>query len=322
MFTCTGGEASDLALRIAHYATGGTGVIVTENAYHGLTAAVSAISPSLGAGVPLGNHVRTVPPPDAAVATALGRDLGEWFAENVAAAAADLARHGIRPSALIVDTIFSSDGVFADPPGFLAAAAAAIREAGGLFIADEVQPGFGRTGDTMWGFMRHGVVPDVVVLGKPMGNGIPHAGIVAKPEVLAEFGSKARYFNTFGGNPVSCAAGMAVFEVIEREALMQNAKTVGDHLMNGLRALGKTFPGIGEVRGAGLFIGVDLVRPGSGEPAPETALKLVNELRDRRILISASGRIGAALKIRPPLCFSIENADYFLSAMKNILESA
>lgn len=322
MFTCTGGEASDLALRIAQYATGNTGVIVTQNAYHGLTAAVSAVSPSLGDGVPLGAHVRTVPAPSESAAAAAGKPLGEWFAENVRSAIADLERHGIRASALIVDTIFSSDGIFSDPAGFLAPAVAVIREAGGLFIADEVQPGFGRTGDAMWGFMRHGVVPDVAVLGKPMGNGIPIAGIVAKPEVLHDFGKKARYFNTFGGNPVSCAAGMAVLDVIETEGLVDNAKDVGNYLMAGLRDLAKRQPELGQVRGAGLFIGVDLVDPATGSLSSDIALKLVNGLRDRRILISASGRTGTALKIRPPLSFSKENADHFLSALGETLADA
>ena len=166
MFTCTGSEANDLALRIAFAHTGGTGVIVTENAYHGVTLATASLSPSLGAGVPLGAHVRTVPAPTDAAS----------FAADVQAAIADLTRHGIQPAALLVDTIFSSDGVHADPPGFLKPAAEAIRAAGGLFIADEVQPGFARTGEAMWGFQRHGLIPDMVSMGKPMGNGYPVAG--------------------------------------------------------------------------------------------------------------------------------------------------
>jgi 4-aminobutyrate aminotransferase-like enzyme len=317
MFTCTGSEANDLALRIARTHTGGSGVIVTENAYHGITAAVAEASPSLGPGVPLGLHVRTVPAPDA---YRCGQDVGSAFGAAVAEAAADLKRHGVRPAALIVDTVFSSDGVFTDPAGFLKPAVQAIREAGGLFIADEVQPGFGRMGDGMWGFARHSVVPDLVTLGKPMGNGLPIAGVVAKPELLGRFAIEARYFNTFGGNPVSCAAAMAVLEVIEREGLIANAKRVGAHLQSGLQGLAKKYPVIGDVRGAGLFIGAELVEDRAAKIAnPALASAIVNKLRDRRVLISASSPCGNVLKIRPPLPFNQADADQFLSALASVL---
>jgi 4-aminobutyrate aminotransferase-like enzyme len=318
MFTCTGSETSDLALRVARNFTGGTGIIVTETAYHGITSAVSEISPSLGEHVPLGQHVRTVPAPDSLRGE--GADVGETFARNVQAAIDDLKRHGVKAAALIVDTIFSSDGVYADPAGFLAPAVEAIRRAGGVFIADEVQPGFGRTGDAMWGFQRHGVVPDLVIMGKPMGNGLPIAGLIAKPEVLEDFALRARYFNTFGGNPVCCAAGLAVLEVMENEQLMQNAKSVGSYMKQGLAELASQYASIGQVRGAGFFIGVDLVRnQESHEPAPDFAIRLVNGLRKRFILIGASGPEGHVLKIRPPLPFSRQNAEHFLSAMEDAL---
>jgi 4-aminobutyrate aminotransferase-like enzyme len=316
MLTCTGSESSDLALRIARAFTGGTGIIVTSNAYHGLTSAVAEISPSLGDGVPLGSHVRAVRAPD----TYRTNDVKESFAADVRAAIADLQRHGIRPAALMFDTIFSSDGIFSHPAGFIEGAVSAMRECGGLFIADEVQPGFGRTGDGMWGFARHGVVPDIVVLGKPMGNGIPIGGVVARPDILNKFASTARYFNTFGGNPVSCAAGLAVLEVIENERLIENARKVGTHLQNRLRDLQTTYECIGDVRGAGLFIGVDLVRQRRDkEPDSGTALALVNALRARRILISASGPFGHVLKIRPPLPFSEANADEFTDKLSEAL---
>jgi 4-aminobutyrate aminotransferase-like enzyme len=318
MFTCTGSEANDLALRVAKAHTGGTGVIVTQLAYHGTTMATAELSPSLGRAMQLGDHARTVPAPGAYRGAAQGA--GEDFAAHVRVALDDMRANGIRPAALLVDTIFSSDGVYTDPPGFLAPAVAAIREAGGLFIADEVQPGFGRTGDAMWGFARHGLVPDIVTMGKPMGNGHPVAGMAAQPEVLAEFGQRTRYFNTFGGNPVSAAVGMAVLEVIEGEGLVENARRVGEYLREGLRALGQRHPIIGDVRGAGLFIGVELVRdPLTREPATEETARLVNDLRERRILISATGPHANILKIRPPLVFSQENADLFLSVMGDLL---
>lgn len=319
MFTCTGSESSDLALRIARAHTKGTGVIVTANAYHGITAAVAEASPSLGGGVPLGAHVRVVPAPDRY--RSASSDLGAEFAANVQAAIDDLARHGMRPAALIFDTIFSSDGILSDPPGFIVDAVAAIRGAGGLFIADEVQPGFGRLGESMWGFERHAVVPDLVVLGKPMGNGLPIGGVVARPEVLEEFAATARYFNTFGGNPVCCAAALAVLQVIDSEGLIKHAQTVGAYLQAGLRKLAQHEDRIGEVRGSGLFIGVDLVKSRSTrEPDPETGLAIVNRLRDKQVLISASGPRGHVLKIRPPLPFSSSDADEFLQKLTEVFQ--
>lgn len=315
MFTCTGSEANDLALRIAQAHTGGTGVIVTENAYHGVTLAVAGMSPSLGAGVPLGEHVRVVPAPDPQAV-----DVGAEFAAGVQAAIDDLLRHGIKPAVLLVDTIFSSDGVFADPPGFLAPAVAAIRAAGGLFIADEVQPGFGRTGAGMWGFARHGVMPDMVSMGKPMGNGYPVAALVLRPEVIAEFGKKARYFNTFGGNAVAAATAGAVLDVIEDEGLIANARDVGAYFRDGLQALAAEHGCIGDIRAAGLFIGVDIVAEG----APDAARtgRIVNGLREARVLISATGPRGHVLKIRPPLVFSRDNADLFLSRFEAVLRKS
>jgi 4-aminobutyrate aminotransferase-like enzyme len=319
MFTCTGSEANDLALRVAKTHTGGTGVIITDFAYHGVTSVIAEMSPSLGAGMRLGDHVRTVPAPDHYRSN--GQDVGAAFAHHVRAAIDDMMAHGIKPAALIVDTIFSSDGVFSDPAGFLKAAVEEVRKAGGIFIADEVQPGFGRTGDAMWGFQRHGVVPDIVTLGKPMGNGHPVAGMVAKPTILDEFGKRVRYFNTFGGNPVSSAVGIAVLEVIEQEGLVENARSVGAYLRQGLQDLANRHPIIGDVRGAGLFVGVELVRDrATKEPATQETAVLVNGLRERRVLISATGRAANGLKIRPPLVFSKANADHFLSAMEQTLE--
>lgn len=304
MFTCTGSEANDLALRIAFAATSGSGIVVTENAYHGVTHLMAGASPSLGPGVALGPHVRTVPAP---------RDAAS-FAADVAAAFADLTRHGIRPAALIVDTIFSSDGVI--PGAFLGPALEATHAAGALFIADEVQPGFGRTGAAWWGFQAHGITPDIVTLGKPMGNGYPVAGLVAQPQVLAPFGSKARYFNTFGGNAVACATAMAVIEVIQTENLMANASQIGQELATGLRSL--THEALGETRQSGLFLGLDILD--NGQPSATKAARLVNLLREARVLISATGPRGHVLKIRPPLILTSAQADQFLTATEQALQ--
>ncbi|WP_406566002.1 aspartate aminotransferase family protein [Acidisoma silvae] len=321
MLTCTGSEGIDLALRIARSHTGAMGVIVTENAYHGVTTAASELSPSLGEGVPLGVHIRTVPAPDS-----YREDpdkMGARFAADVRAAIADLKRHGAAPAALLFDTVFSSDGVVTDPVGFIQPAVAAIREAGGLFIADEVQPGFGRTGSAMWGFARHGVEPDLVCLGKPMGNGTPIAGVVGRPDLFDAFARRTRYFNTFGGNPVSCAAALAVLDILRDEKLVENAATVGAYMRAGLRDLARGFERMADIRGDGLFIAAEFVSDPVAK-TPDTALagRVVNELRQRRILISASGKAGNSLKIRPPLPFSTEHADKLLAGMKAALAAA
>lgn len=314
-FTCTGSEANDLAYRVAKVATGNTGVIVTALAYHGVTDAVAAFSPSLGPASPLGAHVRTVPAPDSFRG---GTEVGVRFAADVRAAIADLARHGLRLAMLITDTIFSSDGIFADPPGFLAEAVEAARAAGALFVADEVQPGFGRTGDALWGFARHGLTPDLVTLGKPMGNGYPIAALVGRPEVLAPFGTAVRYFNTFGGTPVAIAAAGAVLDEIEERGLQTSARDAGRYLRDGIAALAR--PEIGDIRGAGLFVGVELVTA-DGAPDAATASRIVNGMRERRVLISASGPGANVLKIRPPLVFDRANADQLIDALAQSLDA-
>lgn len=318
VLTCTGSEANDLALRIAEVATGRTGFIVTETAYHGNTAAVTNLSPSARPGQPLPPHVRTVPAPEMFRGPA--GDPGKRFAESVGRAIADLEQSGFGFAGLMVDTIFSSDGVYADPPGFLAAAVKLIHERQGLFIADEIQPGFGRTGAGLWGFTRHSVVPDIVTMGKPMGNGFPMGGIATRATLLDRFAAEVKYFNTFGGNPVAAAAGLAVLDVIRDEELVKNANRVGGYLMKGLREIGNRHMQIGDVRGSGLFIGLELVGDRDAkEPAPEIASQLINRLRHRGILIGAAGRWGNTLKIRPPLCFTRDNADMFIAACDEVL---
>jgi 4-aminobutyrate aminotransferase-like enzyme len=318
VLTCTGSEANDLALRIAKTVTGKAGFIVTETAYHGNTAAVTDVSPSSRPGHPLPPHVRTVPAPD--VFRAPVADVGERFAESVGEAIADLEQSGIGFAGLLVDTIFSSDGVFADPPGFLAPAVKRVHEHNGLFIADEVQPGFGRTGAALWGFARHGVVPDIVTMGKPMGNGFPMGGVATRAALLDRFAAEVKYFNTFGGNPVAAAAGLAVLDVIADEGLIANAQAVGAYLRDGLREIGNRHIQIGDVRGAGLFIGLELVRDRDAkEPAPEIASLLINQLRQRGTLVGAAGPYGNTLKIRPPLCFAKDHADTFITACDEVL---
>ena len=318
MFTCTGSDANDLAVRIAQSYTGGQGIIVSETAYHGITQSVAAFSPSLGGNVPLGVHVRTVPPPDSYRNTT--GDVGAEFTAGVQAAIRDLQRHGIKPALFICDGIFSSDGVFDGPAGFLQGAVDAIHAVGGVYVADEVQSGFGRTGDAMWGFQRHGVVPDLVTMGKPMGNGYPVAGVAGRPEVLAEFGQKARYFNTFGGNAVAAEAAMAVLEAIQSEGLVENARETGRYLKDGVQALVARHTCIGDVRGAGLFLGVEIVSDRIARtPDAGMTTRIVNGLRDERVLISACGKAANVLKIRPPLIFTREQADILFERLDIVL---
>jgi 4-aminobutyrate aminotransferase-like enzyme len=316
MFTCTGSEAVDLALRVARFATGAPGVIVTSNAYHGLTIAAAEISPSLGPEVPLGAQVWTVAPPEP-------RDeAGDAFAARITRAAADMKRHGTGLAAFIADSLFSTDGIIPDPAGFLRPVIDAVHAAGGIYIADEVQPGFARTGDSMWGFQRHGIVPDLVVMGKPMGNGMPIAGVAARAELLAEFGRKIRYFNTFGGSSISVAAASAVLDVIEDEGLMENSRAVGAALRQAMAQAAAGYPGVSDIRGAGLYTGVEFRDPATGEPDGQAALNVVNEMRERRVLISATGAGGNVLKIRPPLPFGYSHVDQFASALRESLGSS
>lgn len=313
VFTCTGSESADLALRIARSLTGRAGLIATRNAYHGNTTAVTEVSPSSASTTPAGAHVALAPAPDTYRGGTEG--LGARLADGVREAIAALADRGIAPAALIADSIFSSDGVFPGDPGFLAEAVAAIRAAGGLYIADEVQPGFARTGEAMWGFERHAIVPDMVVMGKPMGNGFPMGAVAIKPDLLAAFGAENGYFNTFGGNPVAAAAGMAVLDVIEAEGLRDNAHETGTYLREGLVRLQAAHPRLGDVRGAGLYIGVEIVADAATR-TPDAALtdRIVNAMRERRVLIGTAGLFGNVLKIRPPLCFGRAHADLFLDA--------
>jgi len=318
VFTCTGSESVDLTLRIARTVTGGTGFIVTENAYHGNTLAVTQISPSSASAEPRNPHVFLVPAPDTYRTSS--KDLGALFAANVGKAIAAMKRKKIRLAGLVADTIFSSDGIYPGEPGFMAEAIARVREAGGLFIADEVQPGFARTGERMWGFARHGLVPDMVAMGKPMGNGYPIGGVAVKPDLLATFGATTGYFNTFGGNPVAAAAGLAVLETIEAEKLQDNARETGTYLLAELGAVAQRFPCIGDVRGKGLYIGVELVGDRkSKKPARDTATRVVDMLRDRNVLVGIAGPYGNVLKIRPPLSFQREHADILVEALSDSL---
>jgi len=314
MLTCTGSEANDLATRIARHHTGRRGIIVTDEAYHGNSAMVVGFSPSLGENSPLDPWVRQVPAPDSYRCDPA--TLGERMAADVARQIKDLQRHGDGLAAFIVDSSFSSDGIYVEPTTLLAPVAKVVREAGGLFVADEVQSGFGRLGDSLWGYQRHGINPDIITMGKPMGNGFPVAGLAITPEAVAKFGRDMRYFNTFGGNTVAVAAAQAVLDVIRDEDLLANARRVGGLIQAGVRELAEQHEAIGDVRGSGLYVGVEMVSERTSKtPDAARAAAIVNGLRERRVLISATGFHGNTLKIRPPLVFGEQHAERLLTEL-------
>ncbi len=322
ILTCTGSEANDVALRMAQAVTGKTGVIATDHTYHGNTAAVSQLSTRMPPVGGFGGHVRHVPAPDSY--RPLGGEPGAAFAAaftaKVEEAIASLQQspHGF--SALIIDPFFANEGFPELPSGFLDGAVAAVRKAGGLLIADEVQPGFGRTGGHMWGHQKAGIVPDVVTLGKPMGNGHPIGGVVAGVETLNAFRKAFRYFNTFGGNPVSCAAAMAVLDVIADENLIENAAQVGAYAKAGLARLADKHGMIGDIRGSGLFFGAELVTDRAEKtPASTIATKVINDMCERGVLMGKLGIHQCTTKIRPPMPFTRENADFMLSTLDDVL---
>ncbi|ARB30228.1 aspartate aminotransferase family protein [Pseudomonas tolaasii] len=318
MFTCTGSEANDLAMRIAQHHTGKKGIIITSEAYHGNSHLTAGFSPSLGASSPLGTWVRRVPTPDSYRIPK--ETMGRWFADQVSLQIQDLERRGEGLAAFIVDSIFSSDGVFSDPTDLLGPVAEVVRKAGGLFVADEVQSGFARTGDALWGYQRHGIDPDIITMGKPMGNGFPVAAIAIAPEIVARFGQDMRYFNTFGGNTVAIAAAQATFDVINEEKLLENSERVGRFIRAGFEDIASRYEQIGDVRGAGLYIGVEMVSDREAK-TPDAALTsaIVNGLRERRVLISATGFTANTLKIRPPLVFSEKDATRLLTETEAVL---
>jgi 4-aminobutyrate aminotransferase-like enzyme len=313
---CTGSEANDLALRMAQAATGQRGVIATDHTYHGNTTAVSQLSttsPPVGG---FASHIRHVPAPDSYRATVSA----EQFAQAVEAACLSLVAEGHGVSALILDPFFVNEGFPDLPPGFLNPALAVLRRFGGLLIADEVQPGFGRIGSHFWGFERAAITPDIVTMGKPMGNGHPVAALATSDAIMSAFRENHGYFNTFGGNPVSCAAAMAVLDVIEGEGLLARAGLTGEVLRQGLSRLAERFDYIGDVRGSGLAIGAEIVAD-RAEKTPDraTCARIVNGMRQGGVLMGFNGIHANVLKIRPPLAFGPAEAEHLLRVLEEVL---
>ena len=319
MFVNSGSEANDLAWRLATTMTGGDTGIVTDWAYHGVTHAIADFSPS--------EWPRGIQPSAAEIYPAPNTFRGPYVdapdpaataRSEIADAVERITGRGRSPAALFMDATFTADGIFVPQPAVVRAIVEGVREAGALYVADEVQSGFGRTGDGLWGFTAWGVTPDIVTLGKPMGNGHPVAAVVTRSEIVDRFAEHTTFFSTFGGNPVACAAALAVLDVIEDEGLIANAASVGNWLRARLGELAASRPAIGDVRGRGLMTGVELVE-GSGRPASELASRVRNALAERGILIGTSGRDGNVLKIRPPLCISRDEARLIVDALDEVL---
>ena len=323
-FVSSGSEANDLAWRLAACWTGNSGGLVTNNAYHGITEITYALSPAeYGIGSGRYPNIAGFAAPDdyRGAQQHVQQSSGEQHAARVGSAIDQLASRDLNPAALFLDSVMSSDGIFVPPPGYLETAYDLVRSAGGLCIADEVQSGFGRMGKHMWGFQFCDVTPDIVTFGKPIAGGYPMGLVVTRGEIARAFEAQEDFFSTTGGNPVACAAALEMLRVIEEEGLLSNARRAGDELMAGLRRLGKRYPLVGDIRGSGLFIGVEMVKdPDTLEPAPSEAGRIVNALRHHGILIGKDGVYGNVLKIRPPMVFQNQHVELFLRKMESVLE--
>jgi 4-aminobutyrate aminotransferase-like enzyme len=321
MVVNSGSEANDLAWRIARAATGRAGAVVTACAYHGLTEATHALSPEEWAKGEQPAHVATIPAPDGYRGPYRRGDDGwvQRYVAHIDDAARTLGDRGF--AALYLDPALTADGILSPPPAYLREAAQRAQALGGLMVADEVQAGHGRSGTHLWSFQASGIMPDMVVMGKPMGNGFPVAALVVRSELLEAVPGEVELFSTFGGNPVACAAALAVLAVIEDEGLVANAAKVGSYLRQGLLKLADRHPLIGDVRGDGLLLGVELIDEAGG-PAAGNARQVTEAMRERGILLSATGPAGNVLKIRPPLVFQPEHADLLLQTLDEVLASS
>ncbi len=320
-FVNSGSEANDLALRLAFNFTGGTEIIVIDGAYHGNLTSLVAISPYKfdgpgGKGAPPYVHKVMTPDPYRGPYKSTDPQAGTKYGLDVKRAVEMIAAEGKKPAAFIAESMMGCAGQIIFPPGYLKKAFEYVRQAGGVCIADEVQVGFGRAGDYFWGFEAQEVLPDIVTLGKPIGNGHPLGAVITTEEIAKAFVTGMEYFNTFGGNPVSCAAGLAVLEAIEEEGLQEEARRVGGYLKKGLAELRRSHKLIGDVRGMGLFLGVELVRDRKTlEPATQEAARIVETVKDLGVLLSTDGPWRNVIKIKPPLVFNEQNADQLVEAL-------
>ncbi|MFL7890724.1 MAG: aminotransferase class III-fold pyridoxal phosphate-dependent enzyme [Anaerolineales bacterium] len=312
MFVCTGSEANDLAWQMSKLVSGNDGALITNFSYHGSTTVTAQLSTEIIPRHKLPSNVQTLSPP---TSDNIFREADTGIESAITA----LYERGHPAGMVIVDTAFVSDGIYTSPKGYLNTLFEKTRAEGGICIADEVQGGFGRLGQHFWGFQFDDVIPDIVTLGKPMGNGHPLAAVVTRPEIAKAMADEKGYFNTFGGNPVSCAAGLAVLEVIEKEGLQQNALEVGQYLRERLEGIKLAYPVIGEIHGSGLLQGIEIVSS-DGALDPEMADRIMNRMREEGVLIGTTGQDYPILKIRPPMVFQKEHADILLEALIKALD--
>jgi len=313
IFVNTGSEANDVAWRLATVYTENDGGIVSQNAYHGITDSIAALSPARN---DRPEHVQTVKPP--VRTTAYEEDISDPV-QSMERATRAMNNQNIGTAAFMFDSLFTSDGIYPPDPSLLQSQVKHVREAGGLVVADEVQAGHARTGDHFWGFQNADIVPDIVTMGKPMGNGHPVGAVATRSEIADRLYDQTKFFSTFSGNPVSCAAALAVLDEIEDRDLLAHTRTIGEELESGLRRIATTHDSVGAIRRQGLMIGVDIVDPSTGEPAEDLANAVVNRLRNRRVLIGLTGLNDSILKIRPPLIITQEHVDRLLESLDAVL---
>ncbi|RBP62756.1 4-aminobutyrate aminotransferase-like enzyme [Brevibacterium sanguinis] len=312
-FGNSGSEANELALRISRQLTGAKGLIVSDFSYHGTTISLAEMTTGLKTREPLAPHVRALRIPDL---DADPRPEDEVLAATLAdldAAIESLGEAGHGVSACLFDWLFSTEGMPRLPQGLVAGIAERVRAAGGMVIADEVQSGFGRTGTHMWGYQRVGLTPDLVTLGKPMGNGHPMSAVVTSAAVMDEFGPNNEFFNTFAGNPVSAAVGQAVLDEMAERGLMEQARVLGETALAQLRRFADDHDFVRTAKGAGMFLGLEFVR--EGRPAPDLTKRVVEAMKSRHVIISRIGRDDNVLKVRPPLAFGPEELPRLLGAL-------
>ena len=323
-FTNSGSEANDLALRIMRSYTQSKETIVLDAAYHGNLSSLIEISPYKhngpgGTGAPV--FVHTIPLPDSFRGKYRGLNTGDQYAGEVQKTIENIEKIGNKVSGFIAESVMGCGGQLILPDGFLKTSHELVNESGGLCIADEVQIGIGRMGSHYWGFETNEVVPDIVTMGKSIGNGHPLAAVVTTHEIAEVFHNGMEYFNSFGGNPVSCAVGHAVLNVVKEEELQKNANDVGKYLLDKLKHIQKNHGFIGDVRGRGLFIGVELVKDRDTlEPAAREADKVINLMKEAGILMSTDGPDHNVLKIKPPIIFTRENADELVFNLNSIFD--
>ena len=322
-FTNSGSESNDLALRIARNHSNSKETIVLEGAYHGHVTSLIEISPYKhdgpgGKGPP--EYVHVVPMPDPFRGIYRGQSSGLKYAAEVKTILDEIRSDNKRVSAFIFEPILGCGGQIIPPNGFLSSSIKMVRDNNGVCIADEVQVGFGRMGESFWGFETQDIVPDIVTLGKSIGNGHPLSVVVTSEDLSNEFNNGMEYFNSFGGNPVSCAIGHAVLKVIEEEELQKNAFRVGNELKTLLNEVKSVHDIIGDVRGKGLFLGIEIIRDlETLEPDKQVTHKIVNEMRNRKILLSSDGPDHNVIKVKPPMVFNSSNALFLVETLDKVL---